>query len=106
VILEGMALGKAVVATNIGGVPETMEDGVTGRLVPPGDPKALATALLGLLGNAGVRERLGRNGRSQVLERFTIEHHVRQICGAYTQLGFAPPELRSGPPRLVSPAAS
>lgn len=92
VILEGMALGKPVIATDIGGVLELVEDGVTGRLVPPGDPEALATALLELLGDTGLRERLGSNGRIQVLGRFTVEQHVRQICDLYARLGFRRPD--------------
>jgi glycosyltransferase involved in cell wall biosynthesis len=88
VILEGMALGKAVIATNMGGVPEFVEDGVTGRLVPPGDSKALARAMIELLGDAAQRHSLGNHGRVAVHRRFTVEQHVREICQAYTSLGF------------------
>jgi len=88
VILEGMALGKPVIATNLGGVLEFVHDGVTGRLVPPGDSKALAEAVVGLLGNRPLRDRLGENGRLEVLRRFAVDRHVKEICEAYPPLSF------------------
>jgi glycosyltransferase involved in cell wall biosynthesis len=86
VILEGMALGKAVIATNLGGVPEFVQDGVTGRLVPPGDHRALARAVLELLGDAAYREQLGSNGRQEAQRRFVIQHHVEEVTDAYAGL--------------------
>jgi glycosyltransferase involved in cell wall biosynthesis len=83
VILEGMALGKPVIATNIGGVPEFVEDGRTGKLVSPGHPQALAEALVGLLQSSLLRDRLGKNGRLEVLRRFSLDRHVSEICEAY-----------------------
>jgi glycogen(starch) synthase len=63
--LEAMAAGKAVVATRTGGVPELVEDGTTGLLVPPGDADALAVAIRTLAGNADLRLELGRAGRER-----------------------------------------
>ena len=87
VILEGMALGKAVIATNIGGVPEFVQDGATGRLVPPGDPRTLARAIVELLEDAVHLERLGNNGRQEVQRRFIVQGHVEEIAAAYDSLG-------------------
>ncbi|HET9733276.1 MAG TPA: glycosyltransferase family 4 protein [Acidimicrobiales bacterium] len=70
--VEAMACGVPVVATTGGALPEVVgDDGVTGLLVPPGDPGALASALSRALDDAGLRDRLGRAGRDRVLERFT-----------------------------------
>lgn len=65
-IAEAMACGLPVVATRVGGIPELVADGVTGQLVPPRDPVALAAALSALLRDADRRERLGAAGRRHV----------------------------------------
>lgn len=62
-VLEAMAAGVPVVATRVGGVPELVEDGVTGLLVPPRDPPALAEALAHLAGDADLRVRMGAAAR-------------------------------------------
>jgi glycosyltransferase involved in cell wall biosynthesis len=71
-ILEAMAAGLPVVATNVGGVPELVVEGETGFLVPPGDPQALAVALERLLGDSALRRRLGAAGRRRAEERFDL----------------------------------
>ena len=71
-ILEAMAAGLPVVASDVGGVPELVVDGVTGLLVPPGDPAALAAALERLLADAALRRRLGAAGRERAEERFDV----------------------------------
>lgn len=68
---EAMAHGRAVVATDVGGLRDAIEDGVTGRLVPVGDPVALRDALVGLLDDGSLRERLGTAARASVTERFS-----------------------------------
>jgi glycosyltransferase involved in cell wall biosynthesis len=69
-ILEAMAAGLPVVATDVGGVAESVVDGETGLLVPPGDPGALAAALECLLTDSGLRRRLGTAGRERARRHF------------------------------------
>jgi hypothetical protein len=66
VFLEAMTFGKAIVATNVGGIPEFVVDGFNGLLVPSEDSDALAEKIELCIENQAVRERLGRNGRSVV----------------------------------------
>ncbi|HZB23878.1 MAG TPA: glycosyltransferase [Gaiellaceae bacterium] len=86
VVLEAMALGRAVVATPVGGTPELLEDGETGLLVPPRDPKALATALRRLLEDDALRRRLGDNARRRVDERFTADATAREVLAIYDEV--------------------
>jgi glycosyltransferase involved in cell wall biosynthesis len=85
-ILEAMAAGVAVVATRVGGNPELVEDGVTGLLVPPRDPRALAGAVCRLLEQEELASRLARAGQGRVLERFSLERMVRQTEALYDSL--------------------
>ena len=78
VILEAMACGLPVAATRVGGIPEFVEDDRTGLLVPPGDPKALSTALIALLRNRELRQSMGRAGRQRALSEFGLSRMVRQ----------------------------
>lgn len=86
VLIEAMSLGKPVVATGAGGVPEIVEDGVTGLLVPPGDVKAMARAISRLAADPGLRVRLGRAGRERVSTRFAISAQARATEALYTKL--------------------
>jgi glycosyltransferase involved in cell wall biosynthesis len=70
-LLDAMAFSRPVVATAAGGIPEAVEDGVTGRVVRVRDPAALAEALVAVLRDAELRVRLGAAGRRRYLERFT-----------------------------------
>jgi glycosyltransferase involved in cell wall biosynthesis len=85
VILEAMALSRPVVASNVGGIPEMIEDGVTGLLVPPRDPSALATAIVRLLTNHPLADTLGRAGHDMVHDRFCIELMVGAIESIYDE---------------------
>jgi glycosyltransferase involved in cell wall biosynthesis len=86
VIAEAMAFRKPVVATRLGGPREIIEDGVTGRLVPPGDPSALAAALAPLVADAALRERMGRAARQRYELRFEMEPYYRRVLQVYRTL--------------------
>src|SRR5207302_1116688 len=73
-VLEAMAHGRPVVASAVGGIPELVEDGVTGYLVEPGDVAGLRAAIERLLADPALRRRLGRAGRARVAERCSWEH--------------------------------
>lgn len=70
-VLEAMGLGRAVIASSVGGIPEMCRHGEEGMLVPPGDETSLAAALTQLLESGTLREQLGRRGRSRVRDHFT-----------------------------------
>jgi glycosyltransferase involved in cell wall biosynthesis len=72
-VLEAMAAGLPVIASNVGGIPELVVDGVSGVLVPPGDPNALAEAIEGLVQNPSLAHELGDAGRRRVVENFDLE---------------------------------
>ena len=72
VLIEAQSQGLACLATAVGGIPELIEDGMTGRLVPPGDPLALAAALGALIGDPAGRVRLGAAAQTRVREHFTM----------------------------------
>ena len=77
-VLDAMAFGLPVVATAAGGIPEAVEDGLTGRVVPPRAPAALADALVEVLGDEARRRALGEAGRRRFLERFTSDRMVEE----------------------------
>ena len=81
--LEAMAMGKPVISTIVGGIPEVVLDGVTGILVPPGDPKDLARAIMRLLHDTQLRESFGKEGRRRVEEHFTLQAHAQRIQEIY-----------------------
>jgi glycosyltransferase involved in cell wall biosynthesis len=76
-IAEAMASGCAVVASDVGGIPELIESGVTGLLVPPADEVALRGAIARLIDDRELRMRLSERARSRVIERFSLEACVR-----------------------------
>jgi hypothetical protein len=79
VYLEAMAFAKPVIAANSGGAPEVVTDGETGILVDPGDRAALTQALVRLLRDERLRDRMGAAGRERVLRYFTFDGFVRQL---------------------------
>jgi glycosyltransferase involved in cell wall biosynthesis len=86
VLAEAMAMRRAVVATRVGGVPEIVQDGVSGILVPPGSPKALADAISSLLRDPLRREQLGEAGRRRVVETFRFETMMKRYEALYEAL--------------------
>jgi glycosyltransferase involved in cell wall biosynthesis len=82
-VLEAMAAGVPVVASDVGGVHELVTDGSTGYLVPPRDPAALAQALRQVLGSVDLRARLGKKGREEVEQRFTVSRVRREHLKLY-----------------------
>ena len=77
-LLEGMSFGKPIVASAVGGVPEVVEDGVTGLLVPPGDVNAIAEALIQILQDPEKRALMGQAAIERVRTLFGLEHMIRQ----------------------------
>ena len=85
VALEAMACGAPVIASRVGGLMHTIEDNVTGLLVPAGDPDALADKLRQVLLDADLRERLGANARAHALT-YTWPNVAEQIIQVYEEL--------------------
>lgn len=81
--VEAMAAAVPVVASRIGGLPETVQHGVNGLLVPPEDPRALADAVCELLEDGAKRERMGRAGRDWVRNRFSWDQITMDLQRAY-----------------------
>lgn len=85
-VLEAMSAGVPVIAAAAGGLPDVVEDGVSGLLVPAGDADALRRAAERLFANAAERERLGRAGRRRALESFGVERMVDAHLAIYRRL--------------------
>ena len=85
-VLEAMAAGKPVVATRVGGLTESVIDGVTGILVPPSSAAALARAIAQLAQAPASAAEMGRHGRERVLQHFTLEQMARQNESYYYEL--------------------
>jgi glycosyltransferase involved in cell wall biosynthesis len=85
-LLESMASGVPVIATRVGGNPEIVEDGVSGLLVAPRDPAALAKAMKTLLRNPGLAARIGRAGQQRITGMFSMERSIRDVESLYERL--------------------
>jgi glycosyltransferase involved in cell wall biosynthesis len=85
-ILEAMALGRPVVATDVGGVSEAVNPGETGLLVPTNDEVALADALLQLVADPELRRRLGEKGQQRYRECFDIERMVEEYAQVFEEV--------------------
>jgi glycosyltransferase involved in cell wall biosynthesis len=85
-LLDAMACGKPVVATEAGGIPEVVEDGLTGLLVPVRDPEAMAAAIIRLLHDAGLRRQMGEAAILSVRERFSVERMVLDTLRVYQRV--------------------
>ncbi len=92
VVAEAMACGVPVVATRVGAIPELVEQGVTGLLVSPDDPQALADAINSLLGDPDRMQAMGARSRDRIAEYFTWDKAAERVIGAYhLALGVLPP---------------
>jgi glycosyltransferase involved in cell wall biosynthesis len=98
--IEGSAMARPIVATAVDGTPEVIRDGVTGVLVPPADPAALAMALVRLLRDRSASERMGFAGRDHVLSRFSLTRQVEATARVYRAVA------GRGESRHTAPAAA
>jgi glycosyltransferase involved in cell wall biosynthesis len=114
-LLDAMARGVPVVASDAGGIPEAVEDGREGRLVPAGDADRLAVALLDVLADPAAARAYGEAGRARVAAAFTAERMVEETLAAYQSLApragrrqRVPPEAEGGAPEPATgePAAA
>ena len=86
VLVEAAALGKPIVATAVDGVPEMLEDGKTGLLIPPNDASALADAVIRLLRDKDEARRLGETARRLVPPRFPLRRMIDQTQNLYVDV--------------------
>jgi glycosyltransferase involved in cell wall biosynthesis len=84
VIQESLAAGRPVIATPVGGIPELLDDGVEGLLVPMADVNAIATAMRSIMDDPEMAQQMGRNGRRRISrEEYSRDYHVRELLTEY-----------------------
>jgi len=89
-LLDAMAAAKPIVATATGGIPEVVDDGVTGFLVQPRDDRAMADAIVRLLKDADLRQRMGLAGLKRAREKFGAERMLRETLRVYKRVALKP----------------
>jgi glycosyltransferase involved in cell wall biosynthesis len=89
-VLEAMACEKAVVATHVGGVVDVIKDSVNGSTVPANDAESLSKAIMKLLDNESLRNRLGKSARETIQKEFTLQKELGANLSVYKQLGLQP----------------
>ena len=89
-LLDAMACSRPIVATTAGGIPEVVEDGVTGLLAAPRDHTAMADAILSLLGDERRRRAMGEAGFTRVSEKFTVEQMIAGTAAVYARVAGIP----------------
>jgi glycosyltransferase involved in cell wall biosynthesis len=85
-ILEAMACGKPIVTTSVNGIPEAIEDGLSGLLVDPKSPHQLARAVGRIADDAKLRERLSQNARDRAVRSFSLDHYSEAVARLYESL--------------------
>jgi glycosyltransferase involved in cell wall biosynthesis len=85
-LLDAMGCGKPIVATTAGGMPEVVDDGRTGLLVPPRDHQAMANAIVTLLTDESARQDMGAAGLARVRARFSAERMVEDTLSVYKRV--------------------
>ena len=86
VLMEALAMGLPAIASNTMGIPELIEDGVTGLLVPAGRPDELGHAIERLARDRSLGRRLGETGRRKVIDEYNLDRGVDQLRDAFTDL--------------------
>ncbi len=89
-LLDAMAAARPIVATTTGGIPEVVVDGVTGFLVPPRDDAAMAAAIVKLLKDPDLRQRMGQAGLARARERFSAERMLKETLLVYQRVALHP----------------
>ncbi|MEP6698427.1 MAG: glycosyltransferase [Verrucomicrobiota bacterium] len=109
VVMEAMSMGLPVIATNLGGSLDQVVDGVTGFLVPPGDPHSLAERIERLANDAALRRSMGAAGRERIVKNFSLSEMVKKVEAIYdsvlageTSSGAEITEPRSTPAATIS----
>lgn len=82
-VLEAMSYGLATIATPVGGVPQVIQDGVNGYLMPIGDSEFLARRINALLDNSDLSVRIGRAGRKTIEESFGMDSYAQKLTKIY-----------------------
>jgi glycosyltransferase involved in cell wall biosynthesis len=100
VIVEAMSCALPVVASAVGAIPEVVADGLTGLLVPPGDPAATAGTLARVLTDPALRERLSRAAAARARETFDVERMIDTYASWFEEIGAAPTGRADRAPRL------
>lgn len=85
-LLEAASYGLPIVATNVGGIPEVVKDGITGFLVPPKDSKTLAEKIIYLLAHPEEAQKMGENGKEWIRKNFSVEKMVNKYATLYESL--------------------
>jgi glycosyltransferase involved in cell wall biosynthesis len=96
-VLEAMATGTPTIATRVGGIPDAIDDGVTGFLIEPGDVDALADRITQLLADQALRERFASEARARVVSTFSPQRVLARLEDLYRRLGAQPRPLRITP---------
>lgn len=85
-LLEAMSHGLAVITTNVGGIPSVIMNMVNGLMLPPGDVEALAKAINDVDNELALKQKLGKNARKSIIDRFSIDIHIEELIKIYNEL--------------------